>query len=119
MRNPLVFAGLFCALLPSAVAQQPRSFDWVRASDETSVLDPAAFHAGRVYHPSYNGGNLHVDIDATLPVTIAMTTEAAWLDAQQNPENLRNPTFSCMREHVISTTYECALPAATPMVLLV
>src|SRR5439155_26869275 len=106
MRATRMLAAMLCLLSAGAFAVPPRSFAWVRASDETSVLDPAAFHAGRVYHPSYNGGNLHVDIDATLPVTIAMTTEAAWLDAQQNPENLRNPTFSCMREHVISTTYE-------------
>jgi len=110
---------LFCTLTVSALGQQPRSFDWVKASDESSVLDPAAFHAGRVYHPGYDGGNLHVDIDATLPVTIAMTTEADWLDAQQHPENFGSLTFSCMREHVVSTTYECALPASTPMVLLV
>jgi hypothetical protein len=119
MRNTLIALAIVCALTLSVASQQPRSFDWVRASDETSVLDPAAFHAGRVYHPGYNGGNLHVDIDTTLPVTIAMTTEAAWLDAQQHSENLRNLTFSCMREHVISTTYECAMPASTPMVLLV
>jgi len=115
----VALAALLCSLTVCAFAQQPRSFDWVRASDEAAVLDPATFHAGRVYHPGYDGGNLHVDIDAALPVTIAMTPEQAWIDAQQHPENFASLTFSCMREHVVSTTYECRLPPSTPMVLLV
>ena len=119
MRKLYVLGVIACLLISSARSQAPRRFDWVHASDETSVLDPADFHAGRVYHPGYQGGNLHVDIEAALPVTIAMTSEAAWLDAKQNPENVRSLNFSCVREHVVSTTYECALPSSTPMVLLV
>jgi hypothetical protein len=119
MRKLYLLGGIVCLLIPSMWAQAPRRFDWVRASDETSVLDPADFHAGRVYHPGDAGGNLHVDIDASLPVTIAMTSESAWLEAKQNPESARNLTFSCMREHVVATTYECSLPSSTPMVLLV
>jgi len=119
MRKLCLLGGIACLLISNAWAQAPRRFDWVRASDETSVLDPADFHAGRVYHPSYQGGNLHVDIDASLPVTIAMASEAAWLDAKQNPESARGLSFSCMREHVVATTYECALPNSMPMVLLV
>ena len=119
MRATRMLAAMLCLLSAGAFAVPPRSFDWVQASDETSVLDPAAFHAGRVYHPGYDGGNLHVDIAATQPVTIAMTTEQAWTDAQQHPESAPNLTFSCVREHVLSTTYECALPPSTPMVLLV
>jgi hypothetical protein len=119
MRVTRILAAMICFLSAGAFAVPPRSFDWVPASDETSALDPSAIHAGRVYHPGYDGGNLHVDIASTQPVTIAMTTEVAWTDAQQHPENMRNLSFSCMREHVMSTTYECALPPSTPMVLLV
>jgi hypothetical protein len=119
MRKLYLLGGIACLLIPSVWAQAPRRFDWVRASDESSVLEPADFHAGRVYHPSLQGGNLHVDIDASLPVTIAMASESAWLDAKQNPEDARNLTLSCVREHIVATTYECALPSATPMVLLV
>jgi hypothetical protein len=119
MRIKGMFAAILCFLSTGAFALPPRSFDWVQASDETSLLDAAAFHAGRAYHHGYEGGNIHVDIAATQPVTIAMTTELAWTDALQHPENLGSFPFSCMREHVVSTTYECALPPSPPMVLLV
>jgi len=28
---------------------QQKTFDWVRASDETAQLDPADYHTGRIY----------------------------------------------------------------------
>jgi hypothetical protein len=48
-----------------------------------------------------------------------MVTADSWNDAQQHPEARANLSFSCIREHVVSTTYECHLPPQTPMVLLV
>jgi len=118
MRRLSLLAALFFAL--SAIASaEPRKFDWVLASDEAAQLDPADLHAGRVYRPGWDGGNLHVDIQASHPVTIAMTAAQAWTDAQQHPENIPNLTFSCIREHVLATTYECHLASGTPMVLLV
>jgi hypothetical protein len=62
---------------------------------------------------------MHVDIQATKPVTIAIATADSWADAQQHPWAVANLSFSCVREHVVSTTFECHLPPAIPMVLLV
>jgi len=112
----LVFA---VQVLAAAAVAEPRSFDWVFASNEKAQLNPADFHAGRVYRPGPDGGNIHVNIQATLPVTIAMTPAQAWNDALQHPEQMASLSFSCIREHVVTTTYECHLDPQTPMVLLV
>ncbi len=53
-------------------AAQDRVFDWQRASDEIVQLDPANVHTGRVYHAGSEGGNMHIDIHARRPVTVAM-----------------------------------------------
>ncbi len=119
MRNAVLATILMCASLSVCAFAAPRTFDWVRASDENAQLDPADFHAGRVYHPGDDGGNMHVDIQSTQPVTIAMATEQSWTDAQQHPGAIANMNLSCIREHVVSTTYECHLGPNTPMVLLV
>ena len=121
MRSAVLATILICASLLLAVDAfaAPRSFDWVRASDENAQLDPADFHAGRVYHPGADGGNIHVDIQATRPITIAMATEQSWTDTQQHPGAIANLNLSCIREHVVSTTYECHLGPDTPMVLVV
>lgn len=119
MRN-LFLLGI-CSVL-SAVslwAQPPRTFDWVRASDETVQLDPADFHAGRVYRPGTQGGNMHVLIHARRPVTLAMTWAREWNEALLHPETLGNLEYRCMREHVLDTTYECHLPSDRPMVLVI
>lgn len=119
MRN-LFLLGI-CSVL-SAVslwAQPPRTFDWVRASDETVQLDPADFHAGRVYRPGAQGGNMHVLIHARRPVTLAMTWAREWNEALLHPETLGNLEYRCMREHVLDTTYECHLPSDRPMVLVI
>ena len=98
---------------------QDKVFDWVRASDEVSQLDPADYHAGRVYRPGADGGGMHVDIQARRPVTIAMAFASDWNAWQQHPESQAAPEFRCLREHVTSTTYECHLPPSRPMVLLI
>lgn len=108
---------LMCALAGPAMAQ--RTFDWVHASDETVQLDPADYHTGRVYHPGPNGGNIHVDIEAKQPVTILMAWADEWNAAVQHPQTIANLEFRCVREHVMSTTYECHLPSDRPMVLIV
>jgi len=98
---------------------QDKVFDWVRASDEVSQLDPADYHAGRVYRPGADGGGMHVDIRAQRPVTIAMAFASDWNAWQQHPESQTDLEFRCMREHVTSTTYECHMPPNQPMVLLI
>jgi hypothetical protein len=111
---------LMCALIGTALAQvPPRTFDWVRASDEMVQLDPADYHTGRVYRPGPDGGNMHVIIEARRPVTLAMTGAEEWNAAQTHPETWGNLEYRCLREHVTSTTYECHLPPNRPMVLVI
>ena len=111
--------GCVLLLLGRLSLAQDKVFDWVRASDEVSQLDPADYHAGRVYHPGVDGGGMHVDIQAKRPVTIAMAFASDWDAWQQHPESQAVPEFRCMREHVTSTTYECHMPPNRPMVLLI
>lgn len=117
----LILATLLCAVIGTAGAQQlpPRTFGWVRASDEVVQLDPANYHAGRVYHAGPDGGNMHVIIQAKRPVTLTMVDTDGWNAAQRNPEAWANLEFRCMREHVSNTTYECHLPPDRPMTLVI
>jgi hypothetical protein len=109
-----------CAWIASASAQvPPRTFDWVRANDEVVQLDPADYHAGRVYRPGPDGGNMHVIIQAKQPVTVAMVNTESWNTAQQHPEVWGNMEFRCLREHVTSTTYECNLPPREATTLVI
>ena len=111
--------GLVLLSLGTLSLAQDKVFDWVRASDEVSQLDPADYHAGRVYRPGADGGGMHVDIQARRPVTIAMAFASDWNAWQQHPESQAAPEFRCLREHVTSTTYECHMPPNRPMVLLI
>lgn len=121
MTTRLAFASILAgALMTSAWAQvPPRTFDWVRASVESVQLDPADYHTARVYRPGPDGGNMHVIIQAKLPVTLAMTGAEEWTAAQTHPETWANLEYRCLREHVVSTTYECHLPPSRPMVLVI
>src|SRR5881392_2249954 len=117
MRNVIVL-GLLVLFSASCWAQD-KVFDWVRASDEFAQLYPADYHAGRVYRAGDDGGNMHVNIEAKQPVTIAMAFSKEWNEAQEHPETISDLEFRCIREHVVNTTYECHLPPNHPMVLLV
>jgi hypothetical protein len=99
-------------------AQPQRTFDWVRASDEIVQLDPMDFHAGRVYRPGPDGGNMHVIIHSKQPITVMMAWAREWNDAQLHPETLGSLEYRCVREHVVDTTYECHLPPSRAMVLV-
>jgi hypothetical protein len=116
MKKPLILALIVSALAVASPAQD-RVFDWTPANNEAVQMDPADFHTGRVYHPAPGGGNIHVNIQAKQPVTIAMTWADEWNNALRHPELFPNLTFRCMQEHVVSTTYECHLPSDRPMVL--
>ena len=118
MKNPSLLGIWFLLCAVGLWAQPPRTFDWVRASDEMVQLDPSDFHAGRVYRPGAQGGNMHVLIHARQPVTLAMTWAHEWNDALLHPETLGNLEYRCVREHVVDTTYECHLPSDRPMVLV-
>src|SRR5436190_19315265 len=118
MRGLLILVILICALTCVVRAQlPPRTFDWVRASDEVVQLDPADYHTGRIYRPGSDGGNMHVIVHAKRPVTLAMTGAEEWRAAQSNPESWGNLEYRCMREHITDTTYECHLPPSHSMVL--
>ena len=118
MRNLFLLGLLIGMSAACLLGQQQRSFDWVRASDEIVQLDPMEFHAGRVYRPGPDGGNMHAIISARQPVTLAMTWARAWNDAQLHPETLASLEYRCVREHVVDTTYECHLPPGQAMVLV-
>ncbi len=111
--------GLALVCLGRLSLAQDKVFDWVRASDEVSQLDPAEYHAGRVYRPGPDGGGMHVDIHARRPVTIAMAFASDWNAWTQHPESQTDLELRCVREHVTSTTYECHMPPSRPMVLLI
>ena len=80
-------------------------------------MEAASLHAGRTYHPAAGGGNLHVGIESRYPVTIAMVWADEWNAAMQHPDAPVNFEFLCVKEHVISTTYECHLPSERPMII--
>jgi hypothetical protein len=118
MKKPCILCVLVAVLSLSSMAQQ-RIFDWTKANDEAVQLDPSDYHTGRVYHPAPEGGNIHVGIQARQPITIALTWSDQWTAALQHPEAIRQLEWLCMREHVVSTVYECHLPSDRPTVLVI
>jgi hypothetical protein len=117
MRNRSIFAAqLLCAFAAFSCAQD-RVFDWTPANSETIPMEPASLHAGRVYHPAAGGGNMHVAIEASYPVTVAMAWADEWNNAIEHPEAPANFSFLCVKEHVTSTIYECYLPSERPMII--
>ena len=85
--------GLVLVSLGRLSLAQDKVFDWVRASDEVSQLDPADYHAGRVYRPGADGGGMRVDIQAKRPVTIAMAFASDGMPGLNIPRV--RPTLSC------------------------
>ena len=92
MRKPYIALILACSLAAAAWGQD-RVFDWQKANSEAVQLDPSDYHMGRVYRPGPDGGNIHVDISARQPVTIAMTWMEDWNAAQQHPEQPKELSF--------------------------
>lgn len=101
----------------SAPAQDMK-FDWRPANTETVQLDPGYFHAGHVYRPGANGGNMQVDIESEKPVTVALVPEGQWNYAAQRMGYSRDLSYLCMQEHVTKATYTCHVPPQ-PMVLVI
>lgn len=116
MRNLSLFAAL---LLSAAIspAQDNRVFDWTPANTETIPMEPASWHAGRVYHPAAGGGNNHVGIESRYPVTVAMVPADEWNNAMQHPDAPMNFSFLCVKEHVTSIIFECHLPNERPLII--
>jgi hypothetical protein len=101
----------------SAFAQE-KVFQWQPANDESVRLDPANYHAGRVYHPGPDGGGMHIDVQSALPVTVAMARSDEWNQAMQRHDLLPSLNSMCRQEHVVKATYTCQLPPAA-MVLII
>src|SRR5207245_4969537 len=118
MKTSFMLCLLLCAFATRSLVLQKAS-DWVTARDETAQLDPTDYHTGRVYRPGPDDGNIQVGIEAKQPVTIAMTEADDWNDALLHPQNMTNLTYRCVREHVVSTIYECHLPPDRPMVFVI
>ena len=117
MRNLCIFAALLCLCVALAFAQDNRVFDWTPANNETINMEPASLHAGRTYHPAAGGGNMHVQIEASYPVTVAMAWADEWNKALQHPDAPVNFRSICIQEHLVRTIYECHLPSERPMVI--
>ena len=116
MKRLLFHSFLLLALFAPACFAQDKVFDWVHASNEVIPLDPSDFRGGRVYHPGPNGGNMHVDIQAGHPVTVAMVAEEQWnVFGHERGGKL---DFHCLREHIVSTIYSCELPPSQAMVIV-
>jgi hypothetical protein len=116
MRNLSIFALMLCAFAALSCAQD-RVFDWTPANSETIPMEAASWHAGRVYHPAAGGGNMHVGITATYPVSVAMAWADEWNNAMQHPEAPSNFDLLCVKEHLTNTIYECHLPSERPMII--
>ena len=113
----ILVALLVCAFPTISTAQDNRVFDWTPANSEIIPLEPASLHNGRVYHPAAGGGNMHVKIDSSYPVTVAMAYADEWNVAMQNPDAPPNLSFICSQQHITSTIYECHLPSERPMII--
>jgi hypothetical protein len=97
---------------------QESTFDWQATNDESARLDPADYHTGRVFKPGDQAGNVHVDVEAQVAVTVEMAPAEEWSEAIRHPELLPRVTFRCVREHVTRTTYVCDLAPGRPMTLV-
>jgi hypothetical protein len=115
MRNFSIFATLLlCAFAANSYAQNP--VVWTAADSENIPLEPAGLHAGRVYYPAVGGGDMHVQIESSYPVTVAMAWADEWNAAMQ-PGAPGNYSLLCVQEHVTSSIYECHLPSDRPMII--
>jgi hypothetical protein len=102
---------VLASLALGSAAAQDKVFDWVPANAEAVRLDPGYYHAGHVYRPGPDGGNMHVDIESEKPVTVALAPEGQWNNAVQNYDYIGQVSFMCMQEHVVKATYTCHIPA--------
>jgi len=71
----LFWLGTVVLTFAALAASQDKVFQWVKASEESAQLDPLDYHAGRVYHAAPDGGNMHIDVQANLPVTVAVAPD--------------------------------------------
>ena len=119
MGNTRVLRAIAIAWISIVTAfAQDKAFDW-----RPATWSLCAWCLGqlwrRTYRPAADGGDIHVVIEARQPVTVAMTWADDWSNATKHPERMYELDFLCVREHVVNTLYQCHLPSARPMILLV
>ncbi len=109
---------LTCALAGPLFGQQ-KLFNWVHDNDEELRLDPSFYQGTRIYNPGMQGMHIRFDLQSQQPVTIAVTQLADWNNKIQHPEAPGHLQYWCVREHEVSTTYDCDLPPSQDSMVLV
>ena len=118
MKTTSILALLLTLTSAGSAFGQQKVFNWLPANDESVRLDPAFYHNGRTYRPGPQGCNIHVEIEAQQPVTIALIRPEEWNEATQHPEAMARLRYLCLQEHIVRTIYLCDLPPE-PMVLII
>lgn len=98
-----------------------RVFDWLASNTETLRLDPADFYTGSTYNPGPQGGNMHLDIEATRPITIELAPATDWGQVTDSVahRDIKTIDFICVQQHAVKTTYTCHLPGFWSKVLVI
>lgn len=98
-----------------------RVFDWVPSNTETLRLDPADFYTGSTYNPGPQGANMHMDLEATRPITIELAPAIDWGQVTDSAahRDIKTIDFICVQQHAVKTTYACNLPGFWPRVLVI
>jgi hypothetical protein len=107
-----------CALATPSLGQQ-KTFNWVPGNDETVSLDPGYYHAGPTFQPNARNRDVHIDIEAGQPVTVATVSAQQWNDAAQHPEVVRDLKYFCVQQHIVGSTYTCTPPPGFAVVVVV
>src|SRR3569833_737581 len=98
MKPVLSFALALFVSTTLPTAAQEMKFNWMPGNFESIQLDPVYYHAGHVYRPGSNGGNMHIDINSEKPVTVAHVPEGQWGAATRYPERLHDVNYLCRQE---------------------
>jgi hypothetical protein len=119
MKTKSLCALFFTCVVAAPIFGQQKAFNWVPGNDEIIRLDPGYYHTGPTYQPGAQARDVHVDIEAQQPVTIAMVSAQEWSDAALQPEAMKNLRYVCVQEHIVKATYTCAPPPGLPVVIVV
>lgn len=116
--------GLVCALFVASLVVLPsfgqqKTYNWVASDDETVSLDPGYYHGGPSFQPNLKMAEVHVEVAAERPVTVAMVSAQEWSDAAQHPEALRDLRYICTQEHMVKATYTCTPPSGVAVTIVV
>lgn len=119
MNKGLLCVLLVCCLFAVPSFGQQKTYNWVAGDDETVSLDPGYYHSGPTFQPNLKMAEVHVDVDAEQPVTVAMVMAQDWTGTAQHPEALKDLRYLCTQEHVVKATYTCTPPSGVGVVIVV